>query len=100
MYLEDLSVVGVEEEDPTSFSIYPNPANQTCTLQFDANMFDWTEIVITDLAGKEMMYIDNSFNQITANSVLINVGDLSNGIYFVTVRNSTEQLTEKLIIGQ
>ncbi|HEX7415045.1 MAG TPA: LamG-like jellyroll fold domain-containing protein [Bacteroidia bacterium] len=76
--------------------IYPNPANNEINLtisQFDNLKTSSVEIynLIGECVHRQVLKSSNS---------LINVADLSNGVYFVTVTNGEETSTEKIIVNK
>jgi hypothetical protein len=66
----------INEEGSSSLLIYPNPAENTLTIDGD-----YTSANIYDLFGKLVLTTDYQNN--------INVSALSNGIYFIKVDNTT-----------
>lgn len=79
------------ENNEFEFSMYPNPANHQLTFNIDESNLT---IQIIDLLGKTVVSQTNLFNNKT-----IDVSDLNNGVYFVSVlRNGTVLKTEKLVV--
>ena len=78
----------------TRFALYPNPAKEFLTVTFADNSNEPTEITIHNALGQK---INTSHSIIDNPSVKINVTDLSNGIYFLSiVRNGKQIDTKKL----
>lgn len=77
--------------------LYPNPSNGILNIENKENL-KITSISIMDVQGSEVMNIQ--FNNYGENS-LIDVSDLSSGIYFIriTINNDVQQ-TQKLIINK
>ena len=67
--------VSIQENQPLPFSIYPNPANTTLTVESDSPV---REITIYDLTGRTMMTVENCPSPAT-----INVISLPRGIYLI-----------------
>ena len=89
---DSISIIltGIKDVNENSFTIYPNPANTFVTISSPVEFIN-SNIIITDIMGKEVRrYTISSIND------LINVSDLSNGIYFVGIDNEVK----KLIIGK
>ena len=77
----------------TDFSIYPNPVSDIVTLNIDnMNNADLTLNIynaIGELVKSEMLKHNNQ---------QINIGDLSNGVYMVTIKSKDFTITKILII--
>ncbi len=75
------------------FHIYPNPAQQTFTVELPQEKFD---LIITDVLGQ------NIFDQNNISSrTQIDCKDFSNGIYFVNVTTANEKIyNQKIIINK
>jgi hypothetical protein len=68
----------------TNFKIWPNPAKEQITLEFDTNIEEDTEFRITDALGRTfLIYQINSGNTLYN----INLPNLSDGIYYVSISN-------------
>lgn len=87
--------VGIAENSvTTSFKLYPNPTSDYSTLEF-ANDSNTHNVVLKDLSGR----IVKSYVNIQTSSLQVEKGNLSAGIYFVSVINEAGRLsTSKLII--
>ncbi len=78
-----------EFNELAAFDVYPNPVDTTLNIKTDAVM---TQISIYDLNGSKVhTTIANSTHKI------IDVSELSSGIYFVKVQTNTGMQTQKLI---
>ena len=100
LYWENPLLNGLTEENTSSFSIYPNPTNSSCTIQMNGDITGLTDIILLDVTGQMVMTIGTSDNLSAGNSVIFDVSGLSPGIYFVAVRTEEKNLIQKLIIGQ
>ncbi len=76
------------------FSLYPNPADNNVTLQFNQNN-QFTKTEIFDLNGRIIKSID--FKS-PSSSEIINVSDLNSGIYLVKVSQNNKKTVKKLIV--
>ncbi|MFN5985067.1 MAG: T9SS type A sorting domain-containing protein [Fluviicola sp.] len=75
-------VTGIET-NVVEFSVYPNPAKEQITINTTSTI---EEIVIVDVFGKRVKVFSNDFDKIS-------VSDLTNGVYFIQVKNEEEQLS-------
>jgi hypothetical protein len=78
-------------------NIYPNPANQSFTIQFNKPVhLDKYSVVISDVNGKIVFAKQYQQND----TELIDCSNLTNGLYFVTISNGESTVTQKLIIAK
>lgn len=81
---------GIKENEGSSISIYPNPAEDFLTL---SNIEGINQIVITNMLGEAVQ----AFN-VNGDSSTINVAKLQSGIYFVTLMdNNSVKKTRKFV---
>jgi hypothetical protein len=80
----------VNELQATSFSIYPNPANNWLSLQGDVT--GATDIIICDLQGK--VWLQHPLSQGTKN---IDISALPNGMYTLTLNAPKGQRSQSFI---
>ena len=78
----------------SNFSIYPNPATQKITIEFNQEMAQKFWISIYNIKG-ELVYSQILQNQ---NSVDIDVSDLIHGLYMVKIQTKIGYQTERLVI--
>ncbi|MEO8148328.1 MAG: T9SS type A sorting domain-containing protein [Bacteroidia bacterium] len=71
-----------ETKNGEDIAVYPNPVNDILNINSET---DFSQIIITDVFGKEVL---------KSNETAIDVSDLSNGIYFISIFNS-----ENLLVG-
>lgn len=74
-------------------TISPNPSNGIINLDF-AKSFTSGKITVTDLAGRTVY--SNKLN--SSKSQQVNLSNLSNGVYIVSIETGSEQFTKKVII--
>ena len=84
------NTVGITEINKNdNIVIYPNPANDNINI----DVKNYNEIIITDISGKVVMNLDSASTQ----NNTIDISNLSNGIYFVTIKSDRQLITKKLI---
>jgi hypothetical protein len=84
------NTVGITEINKNdNIVIYPNPANDNINI----DVKNHNEIIITDISGKVVMNLDSASTQ----NNTIDISNLSNGIYFVTIKSDRQLITKKLI---
>ena len=86
-------LVSINEADKTSFSIYPNPANDVVNIDLEENK-EWDRLQLIDVSGK--VVIDKN---ITSNSITINTSELDKGVYFINLIGEQKKESKKLILN-
>ena len=82
--------VGVETNQQTKISIYPNPANDNINIVANANI---TSIDILNITGQTIFKFKPN-----TNVTLINIENLSSGIYFINIKTDNAAFKERLIV--
>lgn len=92
---EDNLLIGVTEQHQAGkpfFSLYPNPANNIVNISIPRNDIH-SEVIITDMLGNEVKHFLAESDSFNFSSV-----DLSEGMYYITVKGKNNNSTQKLII--
>lgn len=84
--------LSVEEELLSSLEIFPNPANELVTINWNRN-FTIKSLGITDISGKELMKFSDPSNEMK-----LDVSNLSSGIYFIEIKSEYSKAYKKLVI--
>jgi hypothetical protein len=94
------TIVGLDHRvDEFGWAIYPNPASDMTTLQFDGQMNGPANIRIVDLSGKEVY--QNKLQMSNANKRLqISTSNLKAGTYIVIYTDGNKSTAQKLIISK
>ena len=84
-------ILGVSELDSEKTIIYPNPADNSTTIQFNNSSVNHT-LTLNNMLGKQILKASN-----VRGSYVIERGNLASGIYFVQITDSKGQTsTQKL----
>lgn len=91
-----LDVTSIEENDNNlaNISVYPNPANNTFIVAFSSE--NPVSIDIININGQTVKSI--TVNTVGFNTQLVDVNDLSTGVYIVRLSNGYDIHTQKLVI--
>jgi hypothetical protein len=81
-----------------TIEIYPNPASQSVNIKIKTSSDDNYCTKIYDMMGRQV-YSCNNYYLAGSHEVNIDLKDLSNGIYYVIAGNSSNRISEKLIIA-
>jgi len=76
-----------------NISVYPNPANSI--LQVDISGYDMIEVSIADVLGAEVKKI---IPEIKSRMFQIDISNLKEGIYFVSIKTLVGTSTSKIIV--
>jgi len=89
---------GIDEYNPFTALLYPNPANDITILSLRNlnNKFN-TEIILVDMLGKQVATVFNG-NATGQSNFEIPVNELSKGVYFINIFNGSSVSTQKLIV--
>lgn len=80
----------------TQIAIYPNPSTGIINFAFALTNQSDVKIEVTNILGQTVY---SSFEKaVSADVKSINIGDVSKGVYMVTVSTSTEKLVRKIVI--
>jgi hypothetical protein len=82
---------GVEEGDNAGFEVYPNPTDGIITVEMRCNASLQQEYRITNILGQR---VKSGF--LTADRQQIDVHDLTEGMYFITMGGKTKLLLKSL----
>ena len=91
-YIPFLNDDGVDETLSTDFEVWPNPVANSCFMLTLEEAIP-SEVTIYNLKGQivKKQKIDNQVND-------INVESMSNGIYFIEVKNISGKTSKKIVI--
>jgi len=77
-------------------NIYPVPTSKLLNIDFETTENQQVEITLIDMLGK--MITTRSVNAIVGiNTVALDMGNLANGVYFITINNGIERITKRVI---
>jgi Secretion system C-terminal sorting domain/Electron transfer DM13 len=87
------AALSLDEVAETSFKVYPNPVIDELTINLD-NFSNSLKVTIYNTLGSLVL----SKNDITSNSNKINVSQLNQGIYFLSIRDDENNTLTKRFI--
>ena len=84
----------IKKNNQSSFNLYPNPAQNTVRIEM-SNAGVTSIVTMVDVLGNEVM------NTVISNKTnTLNVADLPNGVYQVSISNETGNTVKKLVISK
>jgi serine protease AprX len=94
------SILTTIEEQKTSnqhLIVYPNPFHNYFQVNFYSSKKEIIELILYDVFGRQVFSRNQSTEPNQSNSFSIDGIDVSNGIYFLQVKNSSNTKTLKLV---
>ena len=89
---DTLGVTSIDDVDPLTFNILPNPANESVRLELP-NAWDVMAIRLRDAVGREV-FVPSLISHLAP----IDISQLSAGTYFVEVTHSNGVAIERLVV--
>lgn len=87
------------QSSSNSLSIFPNPFYNRTTIRYTVTQSDRVSMFVSDLNGKKVAEVVDGISTTKGTHELeFNSGDLSEGLYFLTVVVGDERMTEKLVL--
>jgi hypothetical protein len=100
-YFDDIKVIPLDSlqglDEPISnlsVNVYPNPAKEWLTLDFNSNIQKQLSVSLFSMDGKEI----KNWSERYTSKVYLTLPQLSNGIYFLKIRNGAGEVVRKVVI--
>lgn len=84
------------ENETGEMKLYPNPVSNNLKVNIGSNLAESTQIDVLDQVGRRIFSMDVDFNGFTP--INVNVSSLTNGIYYLAVKNSHFVSTERFTV--
>ncbi|RRO23895.1 T9SS type A sorting domain-containing protein, partial [Flavobacteriaceae bacterium 14752] len=92
----DTTTLSNDDFELSGLSIYPNPANDILNINLGQNSSQIENLTLFDLNGRQVYQKQFEDNQTQESQ--IDVSQLSNGVYLLTVKTENNQFDRKIII--
>ncbi len=83
-----------EQGKESHVKLYPNPASDVLHVEISPFLLPTTEFIIYNTQGVALKHL-----QVQGYNHTINIGGLSKGLYFVSIKNGSHLLLQKIIIN-
>jgi hypothetical protein len=92
--VQKMIIAGLVEKTnkPSILSIFPNPASNSINISYPFKSENYT-VIITNTLGE--ITFNESYNNLSSNTLNINVNNFNRGIYFVQLKSETGQSIAK-----
>lgn len=101
-YVDDInltSLTGVAEIPLVSnISFFPNPATDRLTVEFDLVDNKDMDVEIKDVLGRVIKATGKAYFQAGHHSFELSLGDIAKGIYFISLKSTTQTVTQKIVV--
>ncbi|MEI7597156.1 MAG: T9SS type A sorting domain-containing protein [Bacteroidota bacterium] len=85
--------IGLTEVNSSSFKMYPNPANNELTIELNGTYSNNSTIVVYNMIGEAVLK-----SNINSSKQVLDLNNLSNGTYYISVNNGEKLIKDKFII--
>ncbi|MBK9321067.1 MAG: T9SS type A sorting domain-containing protein [Bacteroidetes bacterium] len=89
--------LGDNTTSATNLVVFPNPATDRITVQFNSTDESNYRLRLTDVAGREV-FVSEGKSSIGINTQLIGLDQLSGGVYFVEIQNQEGSQSIRLMV--
>jgi len=95
----EYQTVGVEIIDqPINYiSVYPNPASDELTINYQLKKSAVVNIYLIDLQGKQHMVLHKEANAMGIQTESMNISHLPPGVYFLRLQSGNDVVTKKVV---
>ena len=93
--------VGITENAEKSVKLaqnVPNPANNSTLINYELKQANNVTLVITDLTGNKVMEVAQGKQIAGSHNIILNLDNLSSGMYYYTLKADNTSLTKKMIV--
>ena len=90
----------VKLNDLENILIFPNPTDGEVMIQFKVDQESETEVAVSDLVGRKVMEVINTKMPAGEYKYVVNLTQLTDGFYLVSVKTDTKISTSKIIISK
>ena len=95
----EYQTLGVETIDqPINYiSVYPNPASDELTINYQLKKSAVVNINLIDLQGKQHMVLNKETNAMGIQTESLNISHLPPGVYFLRLQAGNDVVTKKVV---
>lgn len=90
LFVQEGQTLSIKDNNALQLNVYPNPTHQYLYVEGLQNDTKNTSLQIVDVQGKQV-------NNVKLNSNMVDVSQLSNGIYFATITINNQSQTLKFV---
>ena len=88
-----------EELNGDKMVIYPNPADQTASIEFPSGLKGSTEVVLMELTGQIIRTIYSGPGNAVGREVTLSISDIASGLYLIRLADESGYSSQKLVVS-
>ena len=92
-----LTSLSVDEQELSSFAIYPNPNNGEFTVKFNSFSTKNVKVKVYDIRGRTIL--NNKYSNSGSFNQRINLSNVESGMYLINVSDGIKKATRKIIVN-
>lgn len=102
LYLDNINISNLDsiEYNPLELDIYPNPSSGTFNLYFENFNLENIDLNIVDISGKLILNRIYSFSKDNPKTISLNLSNLSQGMYLLTIESDGKSVIKRLVISE
>ncbi len=105
IFIDDINIAvdaGIRDvtEDISLLSLFPNPTNDNCTLQFTLQLPKTLSLSVVNVLGQKVMTIGNNLYNEGENSINLKTSNLPQGIYTIQLSDGLRSINKQLVISK
>jgi hypothetical protein len=93
----DTLINSITPKDDVPLMVYPNPAKTGFTIEYVSEIFQEVQVIVYDLTSKVVKQ-SRVTTDVGLNEIPVDIQDLSNGIYIVTVITDKQKCARRMAI--
>jgi hypothetical protein len=95
--IDTVTSISANPVDKPNFKVFPNPASDRITIEYELPVYERVRINFYDLTGRLIRTTDHGFQSPGKHRVDYELGSLKNSIYIVELHTGTRLLRETLL---
>jgi len=84
-------------KENTRFKIFPNPAVNQLTIEFDVNVINCDQVILQNTLGQIVRAINGK--DFKNGIIQVDLSSLQSGLYFLSIQSKNQGISKKIIIG-
>jgi len=97
-FMEGVGINDIHKEAVILEQNNPNPCNNETTIQFNLPQQDRVSLTLYDVNGRTVLNILSEQIPAGTRKVVVNTDDLKSGIYYYTLKTTTDKQTRKMVV--
>ena len=87
--------LGITENSQVNFSVFPNPTQGILNIRFNGIQNGKTVLTLFDIQGRNILS-----KQTASDSEILNIENLQDGVYLLSIENGNQKTTKKIVLNR